>query len=211
MTREATLTLPAFDLVWSFGVEPDPQVPSNPPSAKLRYEVRAREEVFLSDKLWDYDSKAVRIPDPFGVYRFVHGMSLRLFFGQAPWPEGRSFRNVYKPLFSRVAAGGVHSRTVPLAVPIDEYSALERNIAAPTEEEVVARVTLVLDYRLRSEMKDDPKPPPFEDESVGYIVHDPQQLVSKLDTDDLPVKRRVEPIARIMLPSDQRPGRPQGL
>jgi hypothetical protein len=206
MSGETTAKLPAFDLHWSFGLVAHPPGSKDPPRAKLQYEVRAREEVFISDKLWDRDASGKRFPDRFGVYRFVHGMSLRLLFGQAPRDPDIEFRNIYAPLFSRVEAGKVYSNEVLLAVPVDEYSALARDTDEPTEVVHVARVTLIVGYRLRSELKEDPRPPAKESPTVGYIVHDPHQLVSKVDVDELPVKRRKGSMWRVVLPGDQPPG-----
>ncbi len=187
---------PAFVLHWSFDVGGDPAV------ATLRYRFEAVEEIYVGDKLWDYDPSARRVPDPFGVYRFVHGERLRLLFGQAPWPPNVAPRNVYKPLFTRVLAGATHGGEVRLAVPIDEYSPLARDVASPTDAVQVARVELIVEFRPRSEMRDDPRPPPGESPAAGYIVHDARRVIGAMEIHPVTAKRRRGPIARVRLPGD---------
>jgi hypothetical protein len=186
-----------FTLRWSVEVD------GSAPHATLRYELTAREELYVSDRLWDLDRTGRRIADPYGVYRFVHGRALRLVFAQAPLPPGIALRQVYKPLASRIRAGETHRRAVPLALPVEEYSSLARDVGSPSELDHVDRVTLVFEYRPRAEMSADPLPPAREDgDAVGFIVHDMHRLVSSVAVQALPVQRRTGYIPRIALPGD---------
>ena len=188
---------PTFTLRWSIEVD------GAAPHATLRYELTAREELYLSDRLWDLDRTGRRIADPYGVYRFVHGRTLRLVFAQAPMPPRISLRQVYAPFSSRVRAGETHRRSVPLALPAEEYSSLARDVGSPSELDHVDRVTLVFEHRARSEMPADPLPPAREDgDAVGFIVHDMHRLVSSVEVQSLPVRRRTGYITRIALPGD---------
>ncbi len=188
----------AFTLHWS--VEVDAQAPH----ATLRYELTAHEELYLTDRLWDLDRTGRRIPDAHGVYRFVHGRTLRLVFAQAPWHPAIALRQVYKPLSSRVRAGETHRRSVPLTLPVDEYSALARDVAAPHELTTVDRVSLIFDYRLRRDLAADPEPPPGESgDAVGFIVHDGARYVSSVELRGLPVHLRTGPMVRLALSGDR--------
>ncbi|WP_437830043.1 hypothetical protein [Sorangium sp. So ce1153] len=194
----------AFELTWSLS---NARGASGDPSLKLEYKIEASEELYVGDRLWDYDDKRERVPDPFGVYRFVSNDSLRLVFAQAPYPPNVMPRIVYKPLFSRIRAGEARQREVWIKLPVDEYSSLARDVNAPTVLEEVSRVFLVLSYRPRSTMDHDPAPPPNETaESAGYIVHDPVLIISSLEVEPLPVKRRTGYIARFPLPGEPGPG-----
>jgi hypothetical protein len=189
----------AYALTWSLDGASGP----DGPELELVYRIEAAEELYVSDRLWDFDAAKQRVPDPFGVYRFVAHQSLRLFFGQAPIPTNVQPRIVYKPLFSRVRAGEAHERKVRMKVPVDEYSSLARDIASPTELEEVTRAFLVIEYRLRSEMPADPEQPALLDPvKDGYMVYDPKRLVSSCETRPIAVKRRIEPIYRVALPND---------
>jgi hypothetical protein len=193
-----------FTLRWSLALDPIDPSQQAPPSAKLLYEVEAREEVYLADRLWDYTPSGRRIPDPRGVYRFVHGNSLRLVFWQAPRPKDVQLRVVYTPLFSRVRAGETLRKELTLGLPIEEYSSLARDVDAPSEVVLASQVALVLGYRLRSSMPADPKPPLNESpDAAGYIVRDPWRLVSTADTPPIPVRRRLGDIPRPVLPGDE--------
>lgn len=175
----------------------------------LEYQIQAFDEMYVADRLWDYDSTRRRRPDPFGVYRFAHKGSLRLVFGQAPRPANVMPRVIYQPLYSRIGAQQVHKKKVLIELPVDEYSALARDVQSPSDVEKISHVFLVLSYRLRSTMDRDPAPPPFETaEQAGYIVHDPQQIISSMDlgSDTLPVKRRTGYVARFPLPGEPGPG-----
>jgi hypothetical protein len=204
MIHSATEKTAALELTWSLR---DAAADDGQRALALDYAIAAHEELYLSDRLWDYDRNKKRIPDPFGVYRFVHDGSLRLVFAQAPWPSNVMPSIVYKPLCSRVRAGETHRRTVLVRLPVDEYSSLARDIKSPTVEEEVSKVLLVMQYRLRSAMDKDPQPPPFESaEEAGYIVHDLTQLVSSLETEPIQIKRRTGYIARFPLPGEPKPG-----
>lgn len=197
MHASTTEEYPAFTLCWS--IEAD----ESAPHATLRYELTAHEELYLSDRLWDLDRTGRRIPDPYGVYRFVHGRALRLVFAQAPLPPGIALRQVYKPFSSRIRAGETHRRAVPLTLPVEEYSSLARDVGSASEVAYVDRVTLVFEYRARSEMPADPLPPAREDgDAVGFIVHDMHRHVSSVEVRALPVQRRTGYIPRLALPGD---------
>jgi hypothetical protein len=204
MKKEVTEKYAAFELTWSLR---DAAADDGAKALALDYAIAAREEVYVSDRLWDYSRAKKRIPDPFGVYRFVYDGSLRLVFAQAPSPSNVMPSTVYKPLCSRVRAGETRQRTILLRLPVDEYSSLGRDIDSPTAVEEVSKVFLVMQYRLRSTMDKDPQPPPFEDaDQVGYIVHDLAQLVSSMETEPISVKRRTGYIARFPLPGEPKPG-----
>jgi hypothetical protein len=191
-----------FDLDWHFDARSGPS-----PAMRLTWAINAREELFVADHLWDYARDATRIADPHGVYRFVHEGTLRLLFGQAPRPSNVSLRVTYTPFFSRVRAGQTHRREVLVPLPIDEYSSLARDVGSPTVTEHVARVMLLVDYRLRRTMTADPLPPMNESaEAVGYIVHDPSRAISTLETSPFTVKRRTGYIARVALAGEAPPG-----
>jgi hypothetical protein len=193
-----------FEIAWSLDVTGG--AGGKDRALELDYQVHAAEEVYVGDRLWIYDTAGKRLPDPMGVYRFVHEGSLRLVFAQAPTPLGVMPRVVFQPLFSRVEAGDTLHRKVTLALPVDEYSSLARDIKADTVLEEVTRVTLVMSYRLRSTLERDPVPPPMESaDDAGYIVHDPKLAISSVEVPPLPVKRRTGPIARFVLPGDVKP------
>ena len=201
LVRERT---PAYTLSWSFSAVDGEGAE---PMFKLEYEVAAFEELYLGDRLWILDSAGKRVPDPFGVYRFVAGDSLRLVFARPPVPPNVMPRVVFQPLFSRLEPGETRRHEVLLKAPIDEYSALGRDINSETVLEEVSKVTLVLSYRLRSTMDKDPVPPPFESpDSAGTIVTDPELIVSTLESTQVPVKRRTGYFARFALPGEPGPG-----
>lgn len=202
LVRERT---PAYALSWSFSAVEGGE--GGEPMFKLEYEVAALEELYLGDRLWILDRAGKRVPDPFGVYRFVAGDSLRLVFARPPVPPNVMPRVVFQPLFSRIGPGETRRHEVVLKAPIDEYSALGRDINSETVLEEVSKVTLVLSYRLRSTMDTDPVPPPFESpDSAGYIVADPELIVSTLESTQVPVKRRTGYFARFALPGEPGPG-----
>ncbi len=195
----------ALSLTWSLRVER--RSAEAPPTLSLAYAIEASEEVFVSDRLWDHDDARARIADPFGVYRFVRDGSLRLVFAQAPYPPNIIPRVTYPPLYSRVRANDVLRRELTVALPVDEYSSLDRDIEAPSELETVSRVILVMGYRARSTMTEDPAPPAFESADAGYIVDRPSILISSLAVEPLPVRRRTGYMARYALPGEPPPGR----
>ena len=146
------------------------------------------------------------MPEPFGVYRFVNGESLRLVFAKPPVPPNVMPRVVFQPLFSRVPAGEARRHEVILQAPIDEYSALGRDVSSETTLEEITEVVLILSYRLRSTMDKDPVPPPLESpEAAGYIVYAPELIVSSLAVEPVPVKRRAGYFARFALPGEPGP------
>jgi hypothetical protein len=172
----------------------------------LEYSISASEELYVADRLWDYDEQRQRVPDPFGVYRFVRDGSLRLVFAPAPRPANVLPRVTYTPLWSKVAAGEIHRRKIPIALPVDEYSILARDVASESVVEEVSRVVLVVRHRARDGMDADPQPPPGESASeAGYIVYDGDDWVSSMDIEPLPVKRRLGYIARFPLPGEPAP------
>src|SRR5262249_24515837 len=125
---------------------------------------------------------------------------------QAPAPPNTLPAVRYEPLFTRVRAGETHRRRATIALPVDEYSPLARDVEAPTLLEELSRVMLVLGHRARSTLEAEPLPPPFESpDDAGYIVHDPSLLVSSMDVHALPVKRRTGYIARFALPGEPDP------
>ena len=193
-----------FELTWSFEKAESKPSPLGGEMMRLAYEVTAFEEVYLSDRLWDYGESGRRVPDPFGVYRFVREQSLRLVFAQAPRPLPLTPRVIYEPLFSRVRPGETHRSEWLLALPVEEYSALSRDTSAASVVEEIEKVFLVMAYRLRSDMETDPAPPPGESaEEAGYIVYDPKLLVSSLQTKaPFQVKRRTVPMPRFDLPGE---------
>jgi hypothetical protein len=204
MTTSTTERSAAYELTWSLSITDGA---NGERVLKLEYQVEAFEELYIADRLWDFGDANERVPDPFGVYRFVRNGSLRLVFAQAPYPPNVMPRITYQPLYSRIRAGKTRQRSVLIRMPVDEYSSLARDISSPTVIEEVSRVFFVLSYRLRSTMAEDPAPPPFETaEDAGYIVHGPEQIISALEVDKLPVKRRTGYIARFALPGEPKPG-----
>ncbi|HVJ90926.1 MAG TPA: hypothetical protein VM580_14080 [Labilithrix sp.] len=174
---------------------------------KLDYSIKAFEELYVSDRLWSYDDDGNRICDPFSVYRFVVNDALRLVFMQAPHAPNVAPRVLYTPLYSRVRGAETHQRSIAIELPVDEYSSLARNIAAPTVVQTISRVLLVMGYRLRSTMAGDPSPPVNETaDQAGFVVNDPKLIVSTLDVERLPVKRRTDYMARFALPGEPGPG-----
>lgn len=195
----------AFHLAWSLRVD-DRTPRDDAPSIVLAYEVHADEELYVSDRLWDFNRERRRVADPFGVYRFVDNGVLRLVFLQAPSPPNLMLRNHYTPLFSRVRPGEPRRGEVRIELPVQEYSALARDVGSPTVVETVSRVALVMGYELRSALDDDPTPPTFEAEAAGFVVYDPSVVISYLDVAPLPVRRRTGYIARYALPGEPGPG-----
>jgi hypothetical protein len=183
----------AFEMSWSVEIGGD--------VLTLAYEIAAKEELYVGDRLWDHDAARRRVPDPFGVYRFVEEGSLRLVFAQAPCAPGVRPRITYAPLFSRMRAGETHRRAVEMRVPVDEYSSLERDTSAPAVVEEVSRVVLVMSFRRGATIEREPAPPLGESaEEAWYIVHAPELLVSSLEVDRLPVRRRTGDMARFAIP-----------
>lgn len=169
----------------------------------LDYQIKALEELYVSDRLWDYDAKHERVDDPYGVYRFVQEGSLRLVFAPAPRPPGVQLGETYTPLYSRVLSGETRRQTVLIKLPIEEYSSLARDVGSPSVPSEVSRVYFVLGYRLRSTMSRAPAPPPRESGAkAGYVVHEPKLIVLALDLVQLPVKRRTGEIERFALPGE---------
>jgi hypothetical protein len=201
--REARTS--AYAVTWSVSTEAATKG-SDERVLKLDYQVKAFEELYVSDRLWDDDPKLYRVADPMGVYRFVQDGSLRLVFAQAPHPPNVILGRTYPPLFSRVLAGETRRQTVRIKLPVDEYSGLSRNINAPTVLEEVSRVYLVLGISLRSTMGSAPTPPPRESgEKVGYVVYGADNIILAMDVDKLPVKRRTGYMARFPLPGEPGP------
>jgi len=192
------LSRPGFDVSWSLHVEG-----TGNPSLRVDLEVLGRDELYVSDRVWDYDAQGKRIDDPFGIYRYVVGSALRLVLAPAPLPLPILPRVTYPPLCSRVRSGETRKRSFHLGLPIDEYSSLERNVSAPSDTIHVERVELVLGYRLRTSLKDEPRAPAKEEgEKVGFIVHDLELVVDAQPIAALPVRRRSGPMTRFYLPSD---------
>lgn len=177
------------------------------PALRLEWAITADDELYVADRLWDYARDGARIAEPYGVYRFVHDRTLRLLFGAAPRPGGISLQVTYVPRYSRVPAGETRRHALRLALPVDEYSSLARDVGSPTELAQVDRVTLLVDHRLRRTMASDPRPPWGEDPAAaGYIVHDPARVVSTQATAPFAVKRRTGYIARVALAGEPPPG-----
>ncbi len=173
----------------------------------LRYEIEALEDLYVADRLWDNDVDGRRIRDPFGVYRFVHDGNLRLVLAPAPRPPNIHIRKHYIPLYSGVAAGETRKNEISIRLPVDEYSALARDVGSATVIEHVAAVTLVVGYRTRASLPSRPIPPLNETaDEAGYIVHAPQLLISAMAVAPVPVKRRTGYIARFPLPGEPGPG-----
>jgi hypothetical protein len=197
----------AYAVTWSVSTEAAAKG-SDERVLKLEYQVKAFEELYISDRLWNSDPVSYRVPDPFGVYRFVRDGSLRLVFAQAPKPPNVMFGNTYPPLYSRVLAGETRRQTVRIKLPVDEYSALglARDVNAPTVVEQVSRVYFVLGVSLRSTMGGAPAPPMRESgEKDGYVVNGSKNIVLAMDVDKLPVKRRTGYMARFPLPGEPGP------
>lgn len=205
MKASATERSSAYELTWTLTTM-SPTDSANDDALKLDYAITASEELYISDRLWDDDAAQHRIPDPFGVYRFVHDGSLRLVFAQAPYPPNVKLGKTYPPLYSRILAGETRRQSVTIELPVDEYSSLGRNISAPTVLEDVTKVVFVLGYQLRSTLDRAPTPPPRETaDAAGYIVYEPELIISELRVDRLQVKRRTGYIARFPLPGEPGP------
>jgi hypothetical protein len=191
---------PSYVLEWSLTAKGTEEI-------VLAYAIKAFEELYVSDRLWDRKRDGIRIKDPFGIYRFVRDGSLRLAFTQAPYPPNVSPMEIFQPLFSKVDAGQTHGGSVSIALPVDEYSSLARNIAAPNEIVTVTRVHFALGYALRSELRADPIPPIKETaEEAGYIVHTDKRIVSTCDVPSrIQVKQRTEYMARFALMGEPAP------
>jgi hypothetical protein len=198
MQSSKTERCSAYELEWSLST-------GETGVLKLEYRVEAFEELYIADRLWIYDDKKKRAPDPFGVYRFVHEGCLRLVFAQAPHLPEVMPHVIFEPLFSRIRAGETRRQEIAIKLPVDEYSCLARNIKAPAADEEVSRAVLVIDHRLRSDMDEDPAPPPGESvETAGYVVWDSKPIISSLEVEKIPVKRRTGTMARFALPEDKR-------
>jgi hypothetical protein len=205
MNASVTEKSSTYELTWSLSIA-EPAGGGSDRALKLEYAVKAFEELYIADRLWDYDAEHRRIPDPFGVYRFVRDGSLRLVFAQAPHPPNVQLGRLFQPLYSRIRAGETRHNAVLIKLPVDEYSALERDINAPTALEEVSRVLFVLGYRLRSTMDKDPWTPAGETpETAGYVVYAPSLILSEIHVDALPVKRRTGYMARFPLPGEPKP------
>lgn len=206
MNASATETSSAYELTWSLSFTPQGDGESGS-DLKLDYQVKAFEELYVADRLWDDDPIKYRIPDPFGVYRFVQNGSLRLVFAQAPYPANYLPQKIYEPLYSRILAGETRRQSVRIKLPVDEYSSLDRGVNAPTVVEEVSRVFFVLGYDLRSTMDAAPELPPREtEEEAGYIVYSRKLIISELQVEPIPVKRRTGYMARFALPGEPAPG-----
>ncbi len=195
----------SYVLSWSLSFsEP---ADGEPRKLVLAYQMEAFEELYISDRLWDYGAGRQRIEDPFGIYRFVVDDTLRLVFGQAPHPANVVPNVTYTPLYSRVNTGETRKRTIHMALPVDEYSSLSRNIAAPTVVETVSRVQFVLGVRFRSDLDADPVPPPRETAAqAGYVVYGPKRIVSSCAVDGIEVNKRSEYMPRYALDGEPAAG-----
>jgi hypothetical protein len=204
MHVSTTLRAPSHVLSWSLATA-EAAPAATGAALTLAYAVEALEELYIADVIWDYDANRRRVLDPYGVYRFVERDMLRLMFDRAPVrPDQELPREPFKPLYSRILSGETRAREIRVQLPVQEYSSLARNVAAPTQLEHVSLVQLVVAYRLRSTMTADPQPSAKSPvEEVGYIVHDPQHMVSSLEVVQLPVSRRLDPIGRPLLPGDE--------
>lgn len=201
--REARTS--AYAVTWSVNTEAAAKG-SDERVLKLDYQVKAFEELYISDRLWDDDATQHRIPDPMGVYRFVHDGSLRLVFAQAPSPPNILLGKTYSPLYSRILPGETRRQTVRIKLPVDEYSSLGRNVNAPTVLEEVSRVYFVLGLALRSTLGTAPAPPPRESgEKAGYVVYGSNNIILAMDVNKLQVKRRTGYMARFPLPGEPDP------
>lgn len=176
------------------------------PTLTLEYEMEALEEIFITDRLWVTDKAGDPIPDPFGVYRFVHDGSLRLVLAQAPSPSNVDVLESFRPHCSRIQAGEVRRVAIPIGLPVDEYSSLSRNVAEPTVAELVSKVHFVLGIRRRSDMDADGAPPPREMPDGGYLVGRTTSIVSTCETEGIPVRRRTGYMPRYPLPGEPGPG-----
>jgi hypothetical protein len=184
----------AYELTWS--------VARTGEDLTLEYAIKANEELYIADRLWDNDAKYHRIPDPHGVYRFVRDGSLRLVFGPAPYPPNVKLGIYYTPLYSRVRAGETRRASVHIKLPVDEYSILARDVNAPTVVEEVSRVIFVLGYKVGG----NPAPPSgAKSDADGYVVYGPKFIVDEKRVDRLPVKRRTGYMARFALPGEPGP------
>jgi hypothetical protein len=142
MKRSARESSGAYELSWSIDTVDQPDAAGAAgPALELELELEALEELYVGDRLWDYDKSRARTADREGVYRFVHDGALRLVFARAPSPSNVMPRVVYEPLFSRVEAGQKHRRRVTLGLPVHEYSSLARDMSEPTSLVEVERVT----------------------------------------------------------------------
>lgn len=203
MNNTVTEKSAAYELTWTLRTV---TADGGERALELEYAVTAHEEMFISDRLWVGDVVHSRVPDPYGVYRFVKDDSLRLVLAQAPAPPNVRLGNPYRPLYSKIAAGETRRQTVRIALPVDEYSALARDVSSPTSLEEVSRVYLVIGYRLRKDMDREPLPPPNESaEGAGYVVYAPKLMISEMHVEGIPVKRRTGYIARFPLPGEPGP------
>lgn len=186
----------AYELTWSLDVRGH--------EVELEYKVEAFEELYVFDRLWNLDRARGIVPESLGIYRYVRDGHLWLVFAQAPSPPEVIPLVYHEPLSSKVLAGSTHGKSVKVALPVDEYSAIERNIHAPTALEQVSRVVFVLGYRRRATLDAAPYPPPDRTaEDAGYIVYGPDYMVSVMAVDPLPVKRRTDAMARFRLPTER--------
>lgn len=197
-----TTSSPQYRLTWSLDRR---EGADGAPVLHLAYALEAHEELYLADRLWD-DPGQQRAPDPYGVYRFVRDGSLRLLFGDPPAPPNIHLLKYYEPLYSRVRAGETRRHEVDIKLPVDEYSALARDVRAPGVVEEVTQVHFILGYRTRASLSEDPVPPPRETpEGAGYIVFAPVYIVSSAPTPPIAVRRRTGYVARFALPGEPGP------
>lgn len=169
---------------------------------KLTYRIDAGSELYVSDRLWEYDASRSVVPDPFEVYRFVRDDSVRLVFDKSPALPNTSVRVTYAPLYSRVMPGVAHEREIPLRVPVEEHSGMPYDPDAPTVIQQVSRAILVMGYRLRATMERDPAPPLGVSDDVGFVVTNPSKFISSLAISTLEVRCRTVPFARYTLPGE---------
>ena len=200
----AQVQIADFQCLWSL-TESGSEGTEGERTLKLAYQIEARSELYVADRLWRFDASRSVIPDPLGVYRYVRDDSLRLVFDTSPMPPNTSVRVTYAPLYSRVLPGKVHARELTLTVPVEEYSSAPYDSTAPTVIERVARVVLVMAYRLRATMDRDPAPPIGESEGVGFVVANPSRFISSVAVSPLAVRCRTVPFARYALPGDAPP------
>ncbi|MBK8251555.1 MAG: hypothetical protein IPK82_02675 [Polyangiaceae bacterium] len=187
-----------FALTWSLSADKD--------KLELNIQIQPHEEMFVADRLWVYTPEGEVVGDPWGVYRFAMGNSLRLVFADSPCPPNISPQILFEPRFSKIKQGAIHRIHVSIKLPIDEYSALARDVDSPHSVEMVNSVTLIIAYRTQKSLGEEPSPPYGETgDNAGYLVFDPEFVVSTMEVPALPVRKRTGYIARFALPGEPEP------
>ena len=182
---------------------------SSPEPAKLRVDIRAENrsphEIYWLNKLWTVVKGGKTAWDPRGPYRYEKGGILRLLYGAAPVPSNVDVNNRYIPQATLIAPGGAAEEHTELAVPVEEFAPFEPP-NAQTEYDLVEAESVAVIAHYVAPGEGIVIAPSFVDPAY-FWVKAPDQKVRVAEAivpleRKIPVRRRKDPIARVLLASE---------